>query len=155
MGSHAVDVLTSNDIAEAANRCVTVLRHFNKEQPCPSLSLQESLGLTKGQLSRLIKYMRRSCESDLQRFIAYYPISSKKGYFLPSKWEDFAPCFVTLAKWVSSLHRTIEPMRKKMEEAGIDYEEITGINDEYRDSINEFYDSIDEMNKDTSWFLDD
>jgi hypothetical protein len=140
---------------QKANDVVSLLKHYTSADPCPADKLAEDSGLTKGQLARVIKYMRRCSESDLERYIAYYPISSKKGYFLPKQWDDFAPCFATLNAWVMSLQRTIEPMKQKMELAGVDWRKYMTAKycGEYSDELDNWLDSIPEQNKDTSWFL--
>ena len=147
-----VYILNSSNIGKAANSIAVILKNHTKEDPCPREKLAEDTNLTTGQISTVIKYMRRCSERDLERFIRYYPISSKKGYYLPASFEDFAPCYATLEKWLASLKRTIEPMRKKMEEEGIDWREY--LPGDEAEEIENYLDKISETNKDTSWFLD-
>lgn len=143
--------LTSKNIGKKANQVVSILRRYDKENPCPANVLQEESGLTKGQVSTVIKYMRRCSSDNLDRYIPYYPISSKKGYFLPSCSQDFVDCYITLALWTCSLVKTIAPMKAKMARDGIDWRDYLPKEREY--DIN-YLDEIPETNKDTAWFMD-
>ena len=143
--------LTSTNISQKANEVVLILRKYNKANPCPMAVLQEETGLTKGQISTVIKYMRRCSSDNLDRFIPYYPISSKKGYFLPSCSQDFIDCYITLALWTCSLVKTIAPMEAKMARDGIDWHDY--LPEERQYDIN-YLDEIPEVNKDTAWFMD-
>ena len=144
--------LNSDNIGGKANEIVTVLRNYSRDNPCPRAKLAEETSLTTGQVSTVVKYMRRCSEKDLDKFIPYYPISSKKGYFLPSNWEDFAPCYATLEMWIASMTRTIRPMRDKMIAAGVNWRQLIpeGDGEDYYNWLED----VPEQNKDTSWFLD-
>ena len=144
--------LTPSNIASKANEIVFVLRTHSKDEPCPADVLCEATQLTKGQLSTVIKYMRRcSCEN-LDKFIPFYPVSSKKGYFLPSNSQDFIECYITLEAWVHSLEKTITPMRLKMVKDGVDWTQYKNDNEDYSGN---YLNEILETNKDTSWFMDE
>lgn len=143
--------LNTANIKEYANKIVTILK--DSEKPVTKAKLAEEIGLTEGQLSQVIKYMRRCAEMDLERFIPYYPISSKKGYSLPHEYKDFLPCFYTLYMWSKSLERTIEPMKQKMQKEGIDILEYANSKDNFEFCDNFLHD-LEEINKHTSWFLE-
>lgn len=147
-----VYVLDSITIRPKANEVVSILRNYSKDNPCPSAKIAEETGLTKGQVSKTIKYMRRCSEQNLDRYIAFYPISSKKGYFFPHSWDDFIECYITLQSWANSLDRTIKPMRKKMEKEGINWKSY--IDEEHHEFEGTYFDELDEINKDTAWYLD-
>ncbi len=149
-------VLKSTNINEAARKCALVIRDYSSDNPCPSKQLAEETQFTDGQIRRIIKYMRRCSEEDLEKYIKYYPISSKKGYYFPESWEQFAPCFVTLTKWHESLRRTIEPMRRKMDEEGIDWTNWIPETDteQFINYLEELENEIPEINKHTSWFYE-
>lgn len=148
-------VLDSKTMPKKANEVVSVLKDHSGKNPCLGAVLAGKVGLTKPQLARVIKYMRNCSLADLDNFIAYYPISTKKGYFLPERWSDFAPCYVTLEAWISSLSKSIAPMRKKMTQEGIDWKEEVEAKRQEKKDYDNWLDDIPEMNKDTSWFLDD
>lgn len=141
--------LTSDFMPDVANKVAALLRNSTKDNPYPSEQLAEDSGLTTGQLHTIIKYMRRCSEEDLEKFIRWYPLSCKRGYYLAESWNDLLPCFVTLYQWSESLKRTIEPMRIKMDQEGIDWRSSL-----FTD-LPEDDGTIEEMNKDTAWFLDD
>jgi hypothetical protein len=144
--------LTTANIKDFANKMVSILR--GAEAPVSKAQLSEDLGLTIGQLSTVIKYMRRCSLEDLERYIAYYPISSRKGYSLPKNFRDFLPCYYTLYCWSESLKKTIEPMKIKMDKEGIDVLDYAlSVKDDYEFHENYLRD-LDEMNKTTSWFLE-
>jgi len=152
--------LDSTNIKEYANRTVTLLRK-EAPNPIPKAKLCKDLGLTIGQGSTLIKYMRRCSLNNFERFIPYYPISSKKGYTLPQSFEDFLPCFATLYLWTKSLSTTIFPMKQKLDELGVDiakYIKSKGRTDEedleYSDIENNYLNDFEEINGDTSWFFE-
>jgi hypothetical protein len=149
----AVVRLTSDNISSKANDVVSILRNYSRKTPCARDELAEQAGLTVGQVSTVIKYMRRCCEKDLEKYIPYYPISSKHGYFFASKWEDFAPCYATLEMWMTSIARKIKPMRDKMIKAGVDWHKY--IPDATKEDYENWLENIPEQNKDTSWFLDE
>ena len=150
--------LTSLNIGTKAREVALILRTHFKDNPISSIKLAEQTSLTRGQLSRVVKYMRRCSLSDLETFIAYYPISSKKGYYYPQSWEDFAPCYFTMVSWASSILKTCAPMEEKMRKENIDIaEHIKEAQANKMDEFNEYnylLDDIEEINKDTSWFLD-
>lgn len=148
----AIFIIDSDNIKVKANEIVTVLRNYSRDKPRPRAELAKATKLTIGQVSRVIKYMRRCSEKDINRFIPYYPISSKRGYFLPARWEDFAPCYATLEMWIASMTRTIRPMRDKMIESGINWRKY--IPDKEGEDYASWLEEIPEQNKDTSWFLD-
>ena len=150
--------LTSENIGRAANECARIISLYSADEPCPRVKLSEETQLTSGQISTVIKYMRRCSEKDLERYIRFYPISCKRGYFFAKSFTEFAPCFVTLTKWHESLKRTIEPMRTKMEKEGIDWRAWIPEKDEetFLNYLqNEGASGIDEMNKHTSWFMEE
>jgi hypothetical protein len=88
----------------------------------------------------------------LDKFIPFYPVSSKKGYFLPSNSQDFIECYITLEAWVHSLEKTITPMRLKMVKDGVDWTQYKQDEEDYSGN---YLDEIPETNKDTSWFMDE
>lgn len=143
--------LDSKSIGPAANGVSRIIMRYSKENPCNKNVIIEETGFTLGQVNSIIKYMRRCSEENLERYIKYYPISSKKGYFFPKTFEEFAPCYITLMKWAHSLLRTIEPMRKKMEEAGIDWQSQIPEPEEFSN----YLDEIEEIDKDNSWFMEE
>ena len=143
--------LTSKNIGGYARDFVLLMRDYG-DAPVPKKDVCEKLDLTVGQVSSLVKYMRRCAEKDLERFIPYYPISSKQGYKLPHTYRDFLPCFTTLYLWCISLARTIEPMKEKMEREGINVGEY--IRETQCDFQDNYIEDLLEMNADTSWFLD-
>ena len=143
--------LTEEIKNKKANDIVAILRQYSKDNPCPTEVLMDELQLSKGQISTVIKHMRRSSCNNLDRYINYYPISSKRGYFLPSDSSDFVDCYITLALWICSLAKTIKPMEEQMIKKGINWREY--IPQDREDDIN-YLDEIPEMNKDTSWFMD-
>lgn len=138
-----------------ANAIISVLRTCDREHPIPRVKLAEAVDLTTGQLSSVIKYMRRCSETDLERYIAYYPISTKKGYFLPGDWHDFMAYYCTFFCWYTSIQRTIEPVRQKMIKEGIDYNALLRSNGIPADQYENYLDTIDEQNKDTVWFFEE
>lgn len=144
--------LNSNNIKDYANKFVYILR--DETSPIPKEKASEELGLTLGQMSALVKYMRRCSLSDM-RYIRYYPISSKKGYTLPREWKDFLPCFATLYQWAGSILKTIEPMREKMESEGINitqYMMLMGADD--LEAADNYLEGM-KIDKDTSWFYEE
>lgn len=148
--------LTDENIGKKANEIATILRSFSKESPCSKQVLVEMTSLTTGQVSRVIKYMRRCSEQDFSRFIRFYPVSSKKGYFLPKSWGDFLDCYISLSSWCESLTRTIQPMKQQLELEGYDWEVIERLKANCKkDDIDNYLESIPEMNKDSSWFADE
>ena len=149
----SVYVLNSGNIGKATNTTAQILRNYSKDNPCPKQLLAESTGYTVGQVSTIIKYMRRCSEENLEKYIRFYPVSSKRGYFFAESFEDFAPCYATLEKWLASLKRTIEPMRRKMEMEGIDWKAYLPAGE--GENIENYLENVEETNKDTSWFLDD
>ena len=146
-------VLTSKTIGKAANECAMLIKEYSKENPISTDALVENTNFTKGQISTIIKYMRRCSENDLERYIKWYPISSKKGYYFPKSFEEFAPCYATLEKWCASLHRTIEPMRRKMQQEGINWKDY--LPEEDSEIVDNYLDEIEEMTKDRAWFYDE
>lgn len=150
--------LTSENIGPKAREVALLLRTHFKDNPIPSLELAEQAHLTKGQLSSVIKYMRRCSHVDLETYIAYFPISSKKGYFYPQKWEDFAPYFYTQVSWANSILKTCAPVEEKMRKEGVDVgkyiKEAQAVRMDEFGEYNYLLDDIEEINKDTSWFLD-
>lgn len=116
----SVTRLNSDTIRDYANKVVKILRM--SDAPVSKQSLCEQLGLTTGQVSSVMKYMRRCAEQDFYRFIPFYPISSKSGYSFMKKPNDFLPCFLTLEEWSGSVRRTIAPMRRYLEENGVNIE---------------------------------
>ena len=144
--------LCGKKLVQKANDVVTVLRRYAKDNPCPTEVLMDELNLSKGQVSRVIKYMRRCSSENLDKYIPFYPISSKKGYFLPHDAKDFIECYITLALWTCSLVKTIQPMEAQMIKKGIDWHDY--LPQDREDDIN-YLDEIPEMNKDTSWFMND
>lgn len=145
-------VLNSITIRPKANEIVSVLRNYTKAHPCPMATIKEKTGLTDGQVHKVIKYMRRCSEKNFDKFIPYYPISTKKGYYLPAKWSDFVDCYITLQSWANSLNRTVQPMRIKMEKEGIDWIERVKETHEFEGS---YLDELDEINKNTAWYLEE
>jgi len=144
--------LTTDNIKRYSNKVVDILK--TSTGPVSKAQLCEDLGLSIGQLSTIIKYMRRCSLEDLERYIPYYPISCKRGYTLPRNYRDFLPCYYTLYNWSESLKKTIKPMELKMIQEGID---ICAYAESVRDdhSFQENYLSdLDEINKTTSWFLE-
>ena len=148
----AIIQLTNKNIGEYARKFIYLMRDSNGE-PVSKKVVCENLELTVGQVSSLVKYMRRCAENDLERFIPYYPISSKKGYTLPHSYMDFLPCFTTLFLWANSLARTIDPMKRKMRKEGIDIEEY--IKETKRELPENYLEDLVEMNADTSWFIEE
>ena len=146
-------VLDSITIRPLANKVVTILRRYDNDNPCPTQTIKEQTGMTDGQVRKVIKYMRRCSEQDLDRYIPYYPISSKHGYFLPSSWDDFVKCYITLQSWANSLDRTIKPMRRKREREGVDWK--SQIEDERHEFDGTYFEELDEINKDTAWYLEE
>ena len=146
--------LTSNNIGKAANQCAYLIKEHSKENPITTDSLMESTGFTKGQISTIIKYMRRSSEQDISRYIRWYPVSSKRGYFFAKNFEEFGPCYATLEKWAASLHRTIQPMREQMQREGIDWRQYLP-KAEDNEIVSNYLEDVEETNKDTAWFLED
>lgn len=144
--------LTSTNIKEYANRFIYMLR--SEDGPLAKDEAAEQLNLTAGQMSALVKYMRRCSLADMERYIRYYPISSKKGYTLPKAWEDFLPCFSTLYQWAGSILKTIEPMREKMEKEGINIAEY--LKNAGADDLEDTDNYLEGMriDKDTSWFYE-
>lgn len=110
--------LNSVNIKEYANKIARIMHHSDK--PVPKDELVKELDLTTGQVSTIIKYMRRCSEEDFIKYIRWYPISSKRGYSFMEKAEDFLPCYMTLYEWSESILRTIDPMRKYLESHGVD-----------------------------------
>lgn len=145
--------LDSISIRDYANKFVRILRCA--DGPISRDDATMLLDLSSGQVSTLVKYMRRCALQDLERYIPYYPISSKQGYTLPHNYKDFLPCFATLYLWSHSLITTIEPMREKMEKEGIDI--AAYIHDKLVSNSKEsdnYLVEIPEMNADSSWFFD-
>ena len=153
MRNKTIFVLTSGTIGKAANECALIIKQHSKENPVSTAELVEKTQYTEGQISTIIKYMRRCSEKDLSRYIKWYPISSKKGYFFPKTFDEFAPCYATLEKWCASLHRTIAPMREKMEQEGINWKNY--LPDEEQDIMENYLDEMEEMTKDKAWFYDE
>ena len=144
--------LTTANIKDFSNKVVGILR--NATAPVPKAKLAEDLELSVGQLSTIIKYMRRCSLEDLEHYIAYYPISSKRGYSLPRNFRDFLPCYYTLYCWSESIKKTIRPMEIKMSQEGIDvmeYAQTAKDNYEFQEN---YLRDLDEINKTTSWFLE-
>jgi hypothetical protein len=146
---------------EKARMVVMYLRDYSKDNPCNSKALAEFVGISESNLHGIIKYMRRCSEEDLEKFISFYPISSKKGYFLPRNWDDFAPYFCTMYSWYNSVKRTIEPAKEKMQKEGIDYKSLLKSKkfegfDSFEDYENYLMHLDDDpiIDKDTAWFLD-
>lgn len=156
MADACVFRLTDSNIKEKANQIVLILQDYSKKSPCNKKILVEETSLTTGQISRVIKYMRRCSEKDFSRFIKYYPISSKKGYFLPKSWDDFLDCYISLSSWCESLTRTIQPMKNQLEIAGYDQITIEKIKEAYKNNdIDNYLEDIPEMNKNSSWFTEE
>lgn len=133
-----------------ANAIARILKDYDIDNPCSRTELCEMTNLSPGQLSSAIKYMRRCSEEDIEKFIRFYPISSKKGYFFPHKWSDFSAYYVTMLRWSRSLERTIKPCLEKMMKEGVNFDEIMNEQDDSAD--NYLHDpSID---KDSAWFFD-
>lgn len=147
----AAYVLNSSNYGQAARTLSHIIMKHDRDNPCPREKLEEDTGYTKGQISSIIKYMRRCSEKDLELYIRWYPISSKKGYFFPKVWNDFAPCYATLEKWLASLKRTIEPMREKMLREGIDWRDYLPKDED--EDIENYLADIPEMGK-SSWFYE-
>ena len=147
----AVVQLTNKNLNDYARQFSMLLQEYGGS-PIAKKTVCEKLGLTTGQVSTLVKYMRRCSEEDLERYIYYYPISSKQGYKLPRNTREFLPCFTTLYLWSKSLERTIEPMKRKMLRDGIDIDAY--IKEVKRDIPDNYLEDLVEMNADTSWFLD-
>lgn len=143
--------LTSDEMPNVANTVAALLKNSTKDTPYPRDLLAKNAGLSVGQLSTVIKYMRRCSEENLEKFIKWYPLSCKRGYYLAESWSDLLPCFITLFQWSESLKRTIEPMRIKMDKEGIDWRSLLFTDMPW----NEDDDTVEEINKDTAWFLDD
>lgn len=143
-------VLTDRTIRDCANEICKILQDYTKEKPCPATVLMEETGLTRGQLSTVIKYMRRCSEKDLEKYIRYYPISSKKGYFFSKKSEDFASYFLTLNAWSESVKRTIAPALIKLTRDGVNLEKYMPRDNEPVD-IDSYLIDMPEMGK-KSWF---
>lgn len=153
MGKHKTTyTLDSITIKPKANELVYILRHHTKSDPCTTAMLMEKTGMTEGQIRKVIQYMRRCSEHDLDKYIPYYPISTKKGYYLPSKWSDFVECYITLQSWANSLNRTVQPMKKKMIKEGVDWRDYIKETHEFEGS---YFDELDEINKDTAWYLEE
>lgn len=147
----SVFILTQDKMAEKANIIVFILKNYSKDEPCNSALLADKAGLKEAQMHTVIKYMRRCSEKDFEKYIWYYPLSSKKGYFLPKKAEDFASYYITMSAWYQSLQRTVKPARELLIKAGIDlsqYEPKT--NDDFYNYLND----IPDMDKDSSWFME-
>ena len=144
--------LNSQNIKDYANKFVHMLRE--EKDPLPKAKAAEDLGLTIGQMSALVKYMRRCSLSNIETYIRFYPISSKRGYTLPRTWDDFLPCFSTLYQWALSIMKTIDPMRQKMMSEGIDIAEYMFENgqDDLDDADN--YLEGMKIDKNTSWFYE-
>lgn len=139
--------LTKKNLPEKANEVFMILK--DKEWHNRTV-LAESVGLSEGQLSTVIKYMRRSSETDLEKYIAYYPISSAHGYKFCTNWEEFAPFYLTMKARAESILRTITPVMKKIHQEQIDltnYMQDRMDADEY----NRYLESLPDMGKD-SWF---
>lgn len=152
----AVKKITSLNINEYANLTFHALKSATPNA-VPRKKLADDLGLTPGQLSTVIKYMRRRSEENLDRYIPYYPISSKKGYRLPTSYSDFLPYYSTMYLWAKSILRTIDPAREKMERCGIDISAYfrEEHNEEFDGELHNYLDDIKEMNGDTSWFFEE
>lgn len=144
--------LTTANIKDFSNKVVTILK--NSDSPIPKVKLSDEIGLTTGQLSTVIKYMRRCSLEDLEHYIAYYPISSKRGYTLPRSFRDFLPCYYTLYCWAESIKKTIKPMEIKMSQEGIDVMEYAQSAKDNFDFQENYLRDIEEINKTTSWFLE-
>ena len=143
--------LTSDEMPNVANTVAALLKNSTKDTPYSRDLLAKNAGLSVGQLSTVIKYMRRCSEENLEKFIKWYPLSCKRGYYLAESWSDLLPCFITLFQWSESLKRTIEPMRIKMDKEGIDWRSLLFTDMPW----DEDDDTVEEINKDTAWFLDD
>lgn len=150
--SNVIVRLNSENIKQFSNRFCRIL--LDATEPVPKQQISDELGLTIGQMSAVVKYMRRCAESNLERYIKYYPISSKQGYKLPRSWEDFLPCFATLYCWANSIMRTIEPMREKMEKEGIDIAEYMKENGKISDLTDNYLEGM-VIDKDTAWFFEE
>jgi hypothetical protein len=137
---------------DKANQFVSILKTYTKDNPCPTEVLADETGLTQGQVRAIIKFMRRAPEEDFDKFIKYYPISSKRGYFMANEEhpEDYLPCFVQLYKWCESLKRTIDPMRVKLEESGINLVPYIYSGDEAQEDE----ETIPSIDKDSAWFME-
>lgn len=150
--SKTVYVITSENIGEIAARVAKTIKGHTKDDPIPRPELADQTALTVGQLATIIKYMRRCALDDLEKFIRWYPISCKKGYFFAEEWRDFLPCYATLIQWVTSLNTSITPMRIKMEKEGIDWRDYIQQKSD-KEHVN-YLDDLPEINGDTSWFYE-
>lgn len=146
--------ITSKNIGNAAAKVAMTIKGHTKDMPITRTDLVNETKFTSGQLSTIIKYMRRCALNDLERYIKWYPISCKKGYYFAEEWEDFLPCYSTLIQWVTSLNTSIAPMKQKMEKEGIDWRDYIKQNSNNESLIN-YLDEIPEINGDTSWFYEE
>lgn len=140
--------LSEKNMPQKANEIALILK--DKEWHNRT-KLAETVGLTEGQLSVVIKFMRRSSETDLGRYIAFYPISSLRGYKFCKNWEEFAPYYITMRSRAESIMRTIKPVEEKMNIEKINWLEYLP---EEMDPIqySEYLESLPAMGKD-SWFM--
>ena len=144
--------LDSENIKQFSKQFCMML--MSSPDPIPKQKISEDLGLTSGQMSAVVKYMRRCSEANLEKYIRYYPISSKHGYTLPKSWEDFLPCFSTLYCWANSIMRTIDPMREKMEKEGIDIAEYMKQQGKVSDLTDKYLEGM-VIDQETSWFYEE
>ena len=114
--------LTEEVLQQRANLIYMSLK--NSEGEVSSDQLVKETGLTKGQISSAVRYMRHQSLNDYQRFIKYYFISGRKGYKLPQSIDDYALCYASLRGWANSILNTIRPMERILIEAGFDPDRI-------------------------------
>lgn len=119
----------SDDVLKSrANLIYKVLRE-DRERYISSDELKEKTGLTTGQISSVVRFIRQQSLVDYKKFIDYYIVSGRKGYKLPDGIEDYAICYASLRRWASSIMKTIQPMRVVLEESGYDPDRILALSD--------------------------
>lgn len=135
--------ITEELLQARVNAIYKILRH--SDRPVSADELSELTNLTRGQISSAIRYMRQQSILDYNKFIKYYILSGRKGYKLPASDDDYAVCYASLKRWACSIMKTIEPLEKKLIEAGYDPDRIFSISED---------DNRLETSADGSWGVD-
>ena len=116
--------IAGNPIAQVANIAARELRKYDKDNRLPGDEWAKMLHLTRGQLSTVIAYMRECSIADYDKFINWYPLSSKKGYWFGTSIEEVIPCFRALYWWSTTLNKRISPLKEQIQKAGYDIHDV-------------------------------
>lgn len=133
-------------ISEMAKRVCLVLKNdASRDNPMSGAALADNLGLTRGQLSSVIKYMRRCSLLSFDKFIGWYPVSSKNGYYFAESVEDMIPCFRALYWWSESIAKTILPLKKAIIETGFDIADVIRRDENEEDDFSNYINNYDDI----------